>query len=80
MIVCVVVRSSACWETVGRTVMGKSHVIVSTKEPFRACSGDVAVATPLESWSWWAWLLDLWAEFLLEKNVKWTCHFSETEN
>ena len=76
VIVCCVVRSSECRETVGRTVTGKSHVIVSTNELFRVC---IVVAVVIEllgaesSLSLWAWLFDL-----LMINWKCTCHLRET--
>ena len=69
MILRAVVRSSECWETVGRTVTGKSQVIVSTNELFRV-SIVVAMAPDPESSSWAEEALDLWAEFRLRTNWK----------
>ena len=54
---------------VGRTVMGKSQVIVSTNELFRVWI-VVAMAPDPESSSWAEEPLDLWAEFRLRTNWK----------
>ena len=69
MILRAVVRSSECWETVGRTVTGKSQVIVSTNKLFRV-SIVVAMAPDPESSSCAEEPLDLWAEFRLRTNWK----------
>ena len=74
---CATVRSSEWRDIVGRTVTGKSQVIVSTNEPLSVCR-VVAMETSPEPSSR-AELLVWWAGFLLRTNLKCTCHLRETE-
>lgn len=75
------VCSSECDETVGRTVRGKSQVIVSTNDVVSVCTAVAleidAVGAAAES-SDWVELFGWWAEFLLTMNSKCTCHLTAT--
>lgn len=69
--VCILVRSSECSETVGRMVMGKSQVIVSVNELLSV--NTVALETVVGVAK-----LSGWVDFLFMINSKCNCHFTDT--
>lgn len=77
VIECAVVRSSLCRETVGRIVMGKSQVIVSTNELLSVCKTvalDRVEVGGAKSSGW----VELFDDFLFTTNSKCTCHLTAT--